>query len=79
MLEREFAYYKAHKQELQRRYMGQHVVIAEETVQGHFDTEMEAYIFGMQNFKPGTFLIQEIQEGDTADTQTFHSRVIYFK
>lgn len=77
MLDKEFQYYLANKDELIKKYLGKYLIINDETVVGVYDTEMDAYTNGMSKFSLGTFLIQQCLPGDENYTQTFHSRVIF--
>jgi hypothetical protein len=77
MLEKEFQYYLTHKQELLSKHSQKFLVIVGEKVIDSFNTEIEAYSFGVKNFTLGTFLIQHCISGDDNSTQTFHSRVIF--
>ena len=77
MLDREFKYYLTNKDELIKKYLGKYLIIKDETVDGVYDTEIDAYISGMSKFSLGTFLIQQCLPGDENYTQTFHSRVIF--
>ena len=77
MLDREFKYYLTNKDELIKKYLGKYLIIKDETVDGAYDTEIDAYISGVSKFSLGTFLIQQCLPGDENYTQTFHSRVIF--
>ena len=74
-LEREFAYYLQHQEELVRQYQGKFVVIYDSQVLGAFDTELDAIREIPPNYALGTFLIQKCEQGNAAYTQMFHSRV----
>ncbi len=77
MLEKEFAYYKSHQDEMVLKYNGKFVLIKDETVYGPFDTELHAYTAATKshNFEKGSFLIQQCLPGEASYTQSFHSRV----
>ena len=74
-LDKEFAYYQAHQDELVEQYNGKFVVIAGENVVGAFDTDLAAYLETKKTRPVGTFLIQHCAPGEDSYTQTFHSRV----
>lgn len=77
MLEQEFSYYISNKDLLIKQYLGRFLVIKDQEVVGDFDTEIDAYSFGVSNYELGTFLIQQCLPGEESYTQTFHSRVIF--
>jgi len=76
MLKKEFQYYLDHQKELVDQYNGKFLVIKNETVQGIYDSQGDAYDASVRKFEPGTFLIQHCLPGSDSYTQTFHSRVI---
>lgn len=77
MLDKEFKYYLSNKEELVKEYLGKFLIIKDESVVRAFDTELDAYSFGISNFDQGTFLIQQCLPGNENYTQTFHSRVTF--
>jgi hypothetical protein len=74
-LEAEFRYYREHQDELVREHNGKFVVIHGAQVLGVYDTYEQAYAATVQDHPVGTFLIQHVEPGEGAYTQTFHSRV----
>lgn len=74
-LEKEFQYYKDHQAELVEKFEGQFVVIKDGEVLGTFPSYEDAYREAGKDHEVGTFLIQKVEPGDAAYTQTFHSRV----
>ena len=76
-LQDEFQYYLDHQDELVRQYDGKYVVIKNGAVLGAYDTELIAVIETQKTQKPGTFLVQKVEPGTGAYTQTFHSRVAF--
>lgn len=74
-LETEFAYYREHQDELVATYLGQFVVIKDGTVLGGYPSYEAAYSETSKDHDLGSFLIQHVEPGDAAYTQTFHSRV----
>lgn len=77
MLDREFKYYIENQDELVKKYLGKHLVIKDQKVQGDFDDISLAYEFAVSKFEQGTFLIQLCEPGEESYTQTYHSRVIF--
>lgn len=74
-LEKEFQYYLDNQDELVRKYNGRCVVIKDCQVIGVFDDELSA-VKEIGNKHPlGTFLVQKVEPGSNAYSQTFHSRV----
>jgi hypothetical protein len=74
-LEPEFRYYREHQDELVREHNGKFVVIQGAEVLGAYDTYEQAYAEVSRDHLLGTFLIQHVEPGEGAYTQTFHSRV----
>ena len=70
-------YFKAHQNELVKKYDGKFLVIKDQEVHGVYDTEMEAYTDAKKKFEMGTFLIQLCLPGQESYAQTFHSRVAF--
>jgi hypothetical protein len=60
MLEREQAYYKAHRSELRKRYAGKRVVIADDQVLGVYDSDREAINATTKTRQMGTFMVKYI-------------------
>jgi len=77
MLEKEFAFYLQHQAELVEKFNGKFLVIIDQEVIGVFDSESTAYFETEKAHEVGTFLIQYCAPGDSAYTQSFHSRVIF--
>ena len=77
MLDIEFAYYLKNQAELVKKYNGKYIVIKGEDIIGVFDSETDAYFKTSQTHEIGTFLIQLCNEGNSAYTQTYHSRVTF--
>lgn len=74
-LQKELEYFKANQQDLLKKYAGKFLVIKDQSVQGIYDSEFEAYTDAQKKFELGTFLIQHCLPGQESYTQTFHSRV----
>ena len=75
VLKNEFDYYLAHQKELVETHKGKVVVIKDNQVLGVYDNKLAALTETQKEHAVGTFLIQIIEPGDVAYTQTFHSRV----
>ena len=76
-LEREFAYYKTHQDELVRLHEGKFLVIVGETVVSTHDSDLEAYETAKKIYQHGSFFIQHCQAGKDSYMQTFHTRVTF--
>jgi hypothetical protein len=74
-LEAEFRYYKDHQDDLVAKHEGQFVVIKGDELLGVYPSYEEAYRETSKDHDLGTFLIQHVERGTAAYTQTFHSRV----
>jgi hypothetical protein len=79
MLEKEYSFYEANKDELLKQYLGRFLLIHNEKIVGDFSSEKDAYIKAQQNgYALGSFLIQECKP-DVDLKETFNSRVIFYK
>lgn len=77
MLEKEFKYYQDNQDDFVKEHSGKYLVIVEEELVGVYDSEAEAYTESIKKHELGTFLIQLCSEGDSAYTQSYHSRVSF--
>lgn len=77
MLEKEFQYYLKNQSELVKKYNGKYIVIIGEKVVGDYNNEQDAYTESEKKYKLGTFLIQLCVPGDSAYTQSYHTRVAF--
>ena len=77
MLDKEFEYYLKHQAELVEKYNGKFLVIIGEKVVDVFDNKVIAFEESKKKYTLGTFLIQLCTPGNSAYTQTFHSRVTF--
>ena len=76
MLERESAFYAAHKAEFHEKYNDKWLVIAGESLLGVYGTVAEATQKALEHFKPGEFMLHKpardgmvIEAGHNFDTQ----------
>jgi hypothetical protein len=76
-LNEDFQYYLAHQEELVKQYNGKYVAIKGGAVLGAYDTELKAVTESQKVHALGTFLVQKVEPGNAAYTQTFHSRVAF--
>ncbi len=75
-LEENFKYYLDNQEELVKSYNGSVIVIHDLNVAGAFDTNGEAYRFGVKTFGEGNFLMQRCSPGDKDHKVTYNSQVI---
>ena len=76
-LKPEFDYYLANQAELVKKYNGKFVVIKNRQVIGVYDDQASAVSETRKTHELGTFLVQKVEAGPAAYTQTFHSRVAF--
>ena len=76
-LKPEFEYYLAHQAELIKEHDGKFVVIKNKKVIGVYDDQTTAVSETQKDHELGTFLVQKVEPGTDAHTQTFHSRVVF--
>lgn len=76
-LKTEFDYYIAHQPELVEKYNGKVVVIQGEEVIGVYDDKITAITETQKTHALGSFLVQKVEPGTGAYTQSFHSRVAF--
>jgi len=71
-LEKNFDYFLANQSDLAKKYPNRILVISNQKVQGDFNTNEEAYNFGVEKFKLGDFIIQISADGEEAYTNYFN-------
>lgn len=76
-LTKEFHYYLEHQPELIKKYDGKFIVIKNNEIIGVYDGQSDAVKQTIKNHKIGSFLVQKVEPGEGAYTQTFHSRVAF--
>lgn len=73
-----FIYFKENHGELVKQYPDKYLVISQGAVIQAADTLEDALNYTIEkNMIPGEFIIQQCVEGDSANTQMFHSRAIF--
>ena len=78
-LKPEFEYYLANQAKFVQQHNGKFIVIKDRAVIGVFDDQTTAVSETKKTHELGTFLVQKVEPGDEAYTQTFHSRVAFRK
>nr|WP_214692588.1 hypothetical protein [Variovorax paradoxus] len=77
-LQENFQYYLDHQKELVEKYNGRVVVIMDLQVIGDYADQISAVEASeARGLERGTFLVQKVEPGTAAYTQTFHSRVAF--
>lgn len=76
-LKKEFDYYLANQNDLVKSYNGKFIVLKDLTVMGAYSTLAEALEEAQKVHELGTFLVQKVEPGTGAYSQTFHSRVSF--
>jgi hypothetical protein len=76
-LKKEFEYYLANQDDLVKRFNGRFVVIRDQKVVGDYADQLSAITEAQKTYALGTFLVQKVEPGNAAYTQTFHSRVAF--
>ena len=76
-LNKEFDYYLANQDSLVKLYNGKFVVIKDSRITGAYSTLAIALEEGQKVHDLGTFLVQKVEPGTGAYSQTFHSRVSF--
>ena len=65
LLERQHQFFLLNKEKLLEKYEGQFVAIHDEQVVGAFETERDAYVYCVNNFRMETFYIQQVLPSGT--------------
>ncbi len=74
----DFKYFVDNHDELLNCYNNKFIVISNQKVHYAAETFAEALSLAIENGLPmGSFIIQQCTEGDSAYTQTFHSRPLF--
>lgn len=76
-MRKQFDFYLRNQANLVAKYDGKVVVIHDESVDGVYDTELEAATEASKKLTPGTFIVQKVEPGSQSYTQVFHSRVAF--
>ncbi|MGA2384576.1 MAG: hypothetical protein ABSG61_14205 [Gemmatimonadales bacterium] len=76
-MKREFEYYLENQAELVKKHNGKFIVIKNRAVIGDYDDQLTAISETAKTHELGTFLVQKVEPGTDAHTQTFHSRVAF--
>lgn len=72
-LQDEFDYYLANQEQMVQKYDGQVIAIKGCKVLGAYDSHLAAFTETIQHHGRGTFLIQQVSQGDRAYTAHFYT------
>ncbi|MDR1194848.1 MAG: hypothetical protein LBL00_00035 [Endomicrobium sp.] len=75
MLEKEQAYFEAHKDELRQKYAGKRVVISGAEVKGVYNTDGDAFAAATKTMKPGDFMIKLVTHTEEESIRRYMNRV----
>ncbi|HTL00709.1 MAG TPA: hypothetical protein VL243_00705 [Vicinamibacterales bacterium] len=68
MFDKELQFFITHQDELVAKHPGKTLLIRGESVEGAYDSPLEAYLQGQKSFPLGTFMIQPCEPGPSAYT-----------
>ena len=71
----ELSHFRDHQEEFAKENPGKFVLIYNQTVEGFYDDETEAYLAGKKKFQGGTFLLRKCIRKEEETAAIFHSRV----
>lgn len=76
-LNKEYEFYKQHRNELLESHRGKFLIIKDQKLVGVYETEAEAYQAAIKKYELGTFLLQECLEETNEQKAIFHTQVIF--
>lgn len=74
-LNKQFAYFKKHQNEYAKEHHGEFVLIHDDSVEGFYQSELQAYTRGKNKFEAGTFLIRKCLRTKEETSLLYHSRM----
>ena len=74
-LEEELSYFRDHQEQFAKEHTGQFVLICNQTVEGFYGDEIEAYVAAKRKFQDGTFLLRQCIRKEEEKAAIFRSRV----
>ncbi len=74
-LDKPTAFFEQHREEFVKNHHGKIVVIHDTEVAGYFESEREAYLFAIEKFEEGSFLLRRCLKANEEHPAVFHSRV----
>ncbi len=76
-LEKNHTYFNENSSHFMEKYREKYIVISDAKITGIFDTDLEAYIHGIQNFGSGNFISKYCLPLGNQICQTFNNRIIF--
>jgi hypothetical protein len=73
MLEKEQAFYEAHRGELRQKYLGKRIVIVSDQILGIYDSDIEAIDATTPAYPLGTFMVKYIPVDPEDEYITIHT------
>ncbi|MCY4259265.1 MAG: hypothetical protein OXC91_03250 [Rhodobacteraceae bacterium] len=67
-------YFKENQEDFARDHYGKYVVIHNQSVEGFYDNQLDAFTEAKERFRPGDFLIRQCIRPDEETVAVFHSR-----
>ncbi len=74
-LDAQLAYFKERQVELAREHHGKFVLIHDASVEGFYESDLEAYSTAKRDYQAGSFLIRQCLNPSEETVHVFHSRV----
>ena len=71
----ELSHFRDHQEEFAKENFGKFVLIYNQTVEGFYEDETEAYLAGKNKFPDGAFLLRKCIRKKEETAAIFHSRV----
>ena len=75
VLDRQIAYFQQHQTELAEEHHGEFVLIHDESIEGFYESELDAYTAAKRRYDAGTFLIGNALDLKKRRPKRFHSRI----
>jgi uncharacterized protein YutD len=76
-LQKEHDFFNKNYAELIEKYQDKYVVISDESLKNSFEMELDAYIYGLQNFGAGNFILKHCVPLENQILQTYNNRIIF--
>ena len=74
-LEKELLYFRDHQEEFAKENPGRVVLICDQTIEGFYDDEVEAYLVAKKKFQNRPFLLRKCIRKEEETAVIFRSRV----
>ena len=77
MIEKQLKYFKENQKALVKEYSGRYIVISEDLQIYAFDTLEKAYVYGVENYGLGNFLLQDCRPNYVGKVQIVSPTIVY--